>query len=58
MLLARERKLTRFDSGADSIVWMKEDKVINVFMFPGVCIQGIFYFEGVFYEILIMIPSM
>lgn len=23
--LARERKLTRYDSGADSKVWMKED---------------------------------
>jgi hypothetical protein len=25
MLLARERKQTRFDSGADSKVWMEED---------------------------------
>jgi len=28
-LLARERKLTRFDSGADSIVWMEEDMLLT-----------------------------
>ena len=32
-LLARERKQTRLDSGADSIVWMEED-VILVFDIP------------------------
>jgi hypothetical protein len=29
--LARERKLTRFDSGADSKVWMEEDVKPNFY---------------------------
>ena len=28
-LLARERKQTRLDSGADSKVWMKEDAILH-----------------------------
>ena len=33
-LLARELKLTRLDSGADSIVWMEEDMHFLVFDIP------------------------
>ena len=49
-LLARERKQTRFDSGADSKVWMEEDAFFEYLTFPEIIFQGIYYFGGIFNE--------
>lgn len=42
--LARERKLTWLDSGADSKVWMEEDYWRVKMLFPEIIFSGIFYF--------------
>jgi len=47
-LLARERKQTRFDSGADSKVWMEEDAFFEYLTFPEIIFQGTFTFLEVF----------
>jgi len=43
--LARERKQTRCDSGADSKVWMKEDEKMFIYI-PWDYIPGNFYFKN------------
>jgi hypothetical protein len=43
-LLARERKQTRFDSGADSKVWMEEDAFFEYAIFPEIIFSGNFIF--------------
>jgi hypothetical protein len=48
-LLARERKQTWLDSGADSKVWMKEDAFFEYLTFPEIIFQGILHFGGHLY---------